>query len=103
MAYRSTSRCRRAPGIKTPPKDWRTYFIELGYWDLADMNREWEVDAGHRFSKRRLLLWVPAGELLDIYAYAPERLWKRVRQLEGAQARIQSIVDSMETRSAKGA
>lgn len=90
--------CRRAPGSKTPPKDWRTYFIELDYRDPVDMNREWEEDAGRRFSKRRQLLWVPAGELQAIYDNDPERLWKRVRQLEGAPATIRSIVDSKASR-----
>jgi hypothetical protein len=86
--------CQRTPGKKIPPKDWRTFFIEIDCRDPADMNREWEEDAGRRFSKRRLLLWLPAAELLDIYANAPQRLWKRVRQLEGASDLIRDIVES---------
>jgi len=91
--------CRRAPGTKSPPKDWRTFFIELDYRDPAPMNREWELDAGRRFSKRRLLHWVPAAELLDIYANTPKRLWKRVRQLEGAPDVIRAIVAGKASRS----
>jgi len=84
--------CQREPGDKIPPKDWRTYFVEVGYRDVTGMNRAWEADDGSRFSKRRLLIWIPSGELLDIYSNAPERLWKRVRQLQGAEATIRSIV-----------
>lgn len=83
--------CRRAPGEKIPPKDWRTFFIGFEYRDVEDMNREWLSENAGRFSKPRHLLWIPAGELLDIYRFEPERLWKRVRQLEGAEETIREI------------
>ena len=40
------------------------------------------------------LVWVAADELLAIYATAPDRLWKRVRQLENAAALIGVICQS---------
>ena len=56
------------------------------------LNREWVTDKVGRFKKRRELVWVEAGELLVIYENAPDKLWKRVRQLESATETIQSIV-----------
>ncbi|MEA3413112.1 MAG: hypothetical protein U9R74_16450 [Pseudomonadota bacterium] len=84
--------CQRAPGSKVPPKDWRTFFIEFDYRDVEDMNREWRSEDAWRFSKPRHLLWVSADELLEIYRHEPERLWKRVRQLQGAEETILDIV-----------
>jgi 8-oxo-dGTP pyrophosphatase MutT (NUDIX family) len=83
--------CRREPGDKTPPKDWISFFIELPYRDLEPLNRAWELDDGSRFKKRRELFWVPADELLAVYANEPQRLWKRVRQLQGAPQLIHAI------------
>ena len=37
-----------------------------------------------RFKKRRELVWVEAGDLLAICEKAPDKLWKRVQQLENA-------------------
>lgn len=84
--------CRRAPGDPGNPKDWRTFFIEFPYRDIAELNREWESDNGGRFRKRRELVWVDGSELLAIYARAPGRLWKRVRQLETATETIRAIL-----------
>lgn len=86
--------CRRAPGNPLQPKQWKTFFIEFPYRDIEILNREWEADKIGRFKKRRKLVWVAAAELLAIYKNAPDRLWKRVRQLENATQTVQSIVQS---------
>jgi 8-oxo-dGTP pyrophosphatase MutT (NUDIX family) len=83
--------CRRAPGNPFKPKDWTTFFIEVPYRDPRVMNLAWQNDCVGRFKKRRELIWVPADELLSIYAFNPQRLWKRVRQLEGAPELIRRI------------
>ncbi|MEW8561161.1 MAG: hypothetical protein AB2541_03620, partial [Candidatus Thiodiazotropha sp.] len=76
---------------RPPPKRWRTYFIEFPYRDVENLNREWQDDSTGRFKKRRELTWIRADELLDLYEYRPERLWKRVRQLEQAPDLIRKI------------
>lgn len=91
--------CRREPGRSGKPRDWKTFFIEFEYRDVADMNREWEQDAGTRFRKRRELLWIPAGSLSGFYEHSPERLWKRLRQLVDAKQTILSIRNSLADRS----
>lgn len=85
--------CRREPGRKTPPKDWLTFFIEMKYRDPEPLNRQWDLDDGRRFSKRRRLQWLSGNDLLDLYQHNPERLWKRVRQLQGAPQTILSILN----------
>jgi hypothetical protein len=87
--------CRRGKGSKGKSRDWKTFFIEFEYRDVADMNREWELDSGTRFAKRRELLWVPADTLCDIYDHSPDRLWKRVRQLINAKQTIRSITSCL--------
>jgi len=87
--------CRRAPGNPLKPKDWRTYFIEFPYRDVEVLNREWAADSVGRFKKRRELVWVSADRLLELYAQAPEQLWKRVRQLEGATGLIREIQSNL--------
>jgi hypothetical protein len=89
--------CRRAPGNPVNPKLWRTFFIEFPYRDIEELNREWEADTVGRFKKRRELVWVAGIELLAIYANAPDKLWKRVRQLENATETVHSIVQSKES------
>ncbi|TNG03873.1 MAG: hypothetical protein EP297_00070 [Gammaproteobacteria bacterium] len=84
--------CRRAPGNPLKPKQWKTYFIEFPYRDIGVLNREWETDTVGRFKKRRELAWVSGSELLEIYRCTPDKLWKRVRQLENAKETIISIV-----------
>lgn len=74
------------------PKSWRTYFIEFPYRDVDLLNREWRDDRVGRFKKRRELSWIAADELLAIYEHSPDRLWKRVRQLELAPDLIREIV-----------
>lgn len=86
--------CRRAPGNPLRPKSWRTFFIEFPYRDIETLNREWEADKVGRFKKRRELFWVTADELLAIYADTPEKLWKRVRQLENATNTVRAILES---------
>ncbi len=88
-------RCQRGTGSNGKPKDWETFFIEFTYRDVTEMNREWELDAGARFKKRRELVWVPADTLCGLYEHAPDRLWKRVRQLIDAPTLIRSIKDCM--------
>ena len=83
--------CMRAPGNPLRPKLWKTYFIEFPYRDIEAMNREWEADKVGRFKKRRALVWVAADELLAIYEHNPDRLWKRVRQLEKATEVVNMI------------
>ncbi len=95
LSARPENWCRRDPGDKDPPKDWISFFIEVPHQDLEPMNRAWEMDDGSRFKKRRELLWVPAAQLLDLYANAPERLWKRVRQLQGAPELVREISRSL--------
>jgi 8-oxo-dGTP pyrophosphatase MutT (NUDIX family) len=86
--------CRRAPGNPLHPKQWQTFFIEFPYRDIDVLNREWETDTVSRFKKRRELVRVSGSELLEIYDHAPDKLWKRVRQLENAKETIHSIVKS---------
>ena len=89
--------CRRAPGNPLKPKQWQTFFIEFPYRDIEMLNTEWENDTVGRFKKRRELVWVEADVLLAIYENVPDRLWKRVRQLENATETIRSIVQSKES------
>ena len=84
--------CRRGKTRNGKTRDWKTFFIEFEYRDVTAMNREWALDKGKRFTKRRELVWLPAGTLSDIFEHSPERLWKRVRQLVNAKEMIQTIV-----------
>ncbi|MGB0713189.1 MAG: NUDIX domain-containing protein [Gammaproteobacteria bacterium] len=86
--------CRRDPGSGHPPKDWVTFFIEMPWRDPRPLNRAWALDQGQRFSRRRELSWIAAGDLVALYRDAPERLWKRVRQLRGAPDLIREIARS---------
>jgi 8-oxo-dGTP pyrophosphatase MutT (NUDIX family) len=86
---------RRDPGNPEKPRDWRTYFIEFQYRDISILNSEWESDTSGRFKKRRELVWIPAGRLLELYALSPGDLWKRVRQLEDAETLIHEIQSSL--------
>jgi len=83
--------CRRASINKLRPKDWQTFFVEFPYRDINELNYAWENDKIGRFKKRRELVWLSADELLAIYASEPNRLWKRVRQLENAREVILAI------------
>lgn len=73
------------------PKNWRTYLIEFPYRDVENMNREWENDMNRRFKKRRELVWISKNELLRLYRDKPEKLWKRIRQLEDFENLIHKI------------
>jgi hypothetical protein len=88
--------CQRAPGNKIPPKDWRTYFVEVKHRDIDGINAQWAGDDGSRFKKPRELLWVPGDELLAIIDTAPERLWKRVRQLIRTRETVEAILKAKE-------
>ena len=85
--------CQRNPGKKIPPKNWRSFFIEFDYRNVDQMNQEWKKEESRktRFSKRRELIWVGADQLLSLYHHQPEKLWKRVRQLESVCEVIQNI------------
>lgn len=87
---------RRLSPNPSKPKDWKTYFVEIPYRDVEPLNRLWEADNNARYKKRRELSWLPASDLVSLYAYHPERLWKRVRQLEDATALIMEIRESLE-------
>ncbi|NNJ96626.1 MAG: hypothetical protein HKP12_05650 [Gammaproteobacteria bacterium] len=89
--------CRRAPGNPARPKQWKTFFIEFPYRDLDELNQAWVADKVGRFKKRRRLVWVQSDELLAIYENAPDKLWKRVRQLENATGTIRSIMLNKES------
>jgi hypothetical protein len=84
--------CQRAPGTNIPPKDWRTYFVEVEHRDVDAINAQWAGDDGSRFKKPRELLWVPGDELTTIIDTAPERLWTRVRQLIGLRKTVEAIL-----------
>ena len=88
--------CRRVPGNPGNTPDWITFFVEFPYRDVGPLNREWASDTDGRFRKRRELFWVPGSELLALYADAPDKLWKRVRQLENAGETIRAILQSRE-------
>ena len=94
LAVHSDWWCKRAPGNPLQPKLWKTFFIEFPYRDIEELNREWETDKVGRFKKRRKLIWVAADELLSIYEHNPDRLWKRVRQLENATEIVHLIWQS---------
>lgn len=94
--------CRRHVQPGKPARDWCTYFVEVGYRDVAGMNAAWAADAGRRFKKRRELHWVPADMLLEIYARQPEQLWKRVRELETAPGVIIAIRQVLEASDQPG-
>jgi len=83
--------CQRAPGDSLRPKRWKTFFVEFPYRDIEELNREWEADRTGRFKKRRKLVWVAADALLTIYENTPDKLWKRVRELENAPAVVDAI------------
>lgn len=89
--------CKRAPGNLLRPKVWRTFFIEFPYRDIEELNSEWADDNIGRFKKRRELFWVTGSELLAIYDNAPDKLWKRVRQLENARETVHSILQNKES------
>ncbi len=87
--------CKRKSGNSKNPKDWRSYFIEFPFRDISPINQQWKSDVTGRFKKRRELVWVSADRLLEIYDRTPDKLWKRVRQLENAETLIQEIKSSL--------
>jgi hypothetical protein len=89
--------CRRGRVNDAKPRDWKTFFVEVDYRDIDDMNTAWAEDKHQRFRKRRELLWLSADQLLDAFDNRPETLWTRVRQLEGASDVVRAIVREVET------
>ena len=86
--------CERITVNPLKPKLWKTFFIEFPYRDIEEINRVWEADKTGRFKKRRKLFWVGAAELIGIYEHQPDKLWKRVRQLENAKELVHLIQQS---------
>jgi hypothetical protein len=89
--------CQRAPGSKFPPKDWRSFFVEVEHRDIDGINAQWADDDGSRFKKPRELLWVSGHELTTIIDTAPERLWTRIRQLIGLRETVEAILTVKES------
>jgi len=83
--------CPRMSLNPRKPKQWVSFFIEFPYRDIEPLNRQWQQDQQGRFKKRRQLHWVAADDLLAMYQQAPEKLWKRVRQLQHAPETIRDI------------
>lgn len=88
--------CRRLSPDPSKPKDWTTYFVQIPFRDVEPLNQLWQADSAARYKKRRQLFWLTATDLVSLYAHQPERLWKRVRQLEGAAALVMEIRDALE-------
>lgn len=86
--------CLRASINPLKPKQWKSYFIEFPYRDIEPLNLQWQYDDQRRFKKRRQLHWVTADDLLAMYQHAPDKLWKRVRQLQDAPETIRAICHS---------
>jgi len=89
--------CRRGSVNDDKPRDWKTYFVELDYKPLDEMNAAWAEDKHRRFKKKRELLWLTAAQLLDVFDNRPESLWTRVRELEGASDIVRAIAGEVET------
>jgi len=83
--------CRRGSVNDAKPRDWKTYFVEVDYRVVDEMNTAWAEDKHGRFKKRRELLWLTEEQLLDVFDNRPETLWKRVRELEGASDIVRAI------------
>ncbi len=76
------------------PKEWRSFFVEFAYKDLDPLNTAWRLDNNRRFKKRRELHWIESSQLLHFYNAEPERLWKRVRQLERGPEIVRAITEA---------
>jgi len=72
-------------------KDWKTFFVQVDYKDVAAMNKAWASDSSHQFVKRRELIWLDSSILVDIIDHKPEQLWKRVRELENLKSIVVKI------------
>ena len=91
--------CRRGSMEHGRPRDWKTFFVEVDYRELVDINTAWAQDLAGRFSKRRELLWLEAEQLLDIIDNSPEYLWKRLRRYQGMRDNILAIAASASVNS----
>ena len=87
--------CTRAGKHRDRPRNWKTFFAEVDYRGPAGMNRAWAQDTSGRFRKRRELVWLTAGQLLDFIDNRPEGLWKRIRQYEGLREVVTSIAGDL--------
>lgn len=83
--------CRRVSVNSDKPRDWKTYFVEVDYRPPDAMNRAWADNKAGRFKKRRELVWLTADQLLDVFQNSTEKLWTRVRELEGAAGIVRAI------------
>jgi len=83
--------CSRRRHDDQVKKDWKTFFVEVDYKDLNAMNYAWATDTSNRFVKRRELLWLSSDELINIIEKSPEKLWKRVRELDNLKSLVLEI------------
>jgi 8-oxo-dGTP pyrophosphatase MutT (NUDIX family) len=84
-------RCERLTRPGKEPRIWQTFFVEIDYRPVEDINRAWADDERQRFRKRRELIWLPAPQLLDCYRAHPERLWTRLREYQGVEEIVADI------------
>ncbi len=83
--------CQRQNTKHKKPKNWRTYFLEVEYKTLDRINELWEANPQQRFKKRRELIWLTSDQLLDLFSNRPDKLWTRVRELNGVESVIRAI------------
>ncbi len=83
--------CRRRNSTAKKPKDWKTYFLQVDYQPLQQMNELWRQNPRKLFKKRRELVWLTRDQLLNLFENEQQKLWTRVRELEDAPAVIRSI------------
>ena len=86
--------CGRRSKTGAALRNWKTFFVEVGFRDPTAMNAAWSQDTGARFNKRRELLWLSSNRLLDIVDNRPEQLWKRIREYVNMRDAILAIEES---------
>ena len=86
--------CERRNKNANGRRNWKTFFVEVGFRDPAAMNAAWANDTAGRFKKRRELVWLPAAHLLDVLDNRPGELWKRIREYDNMREVVLAIVDA---------
>ncbi|MCB1760925.1 MAG: hypothetical protein KDI68_14235 [Gammaproteobacteria bacterium] len=81
---------RQASGGKIT-RTWQTFFVEIDYRPVTELNRLWAEDDEQRYRKQRELIWMPASRLLECYRAHPERLWNRLREYQGVEEIVEQI------------